>query len=107
MCLAQSQVMEVIGGRPVDGALGGKRASAKLVHKILAVDICREAKAVLRAEIVVYTSIIRVFRVSLGVRKGKAPNWIRQTVSPVICACTCSHGTSIGTWRTAANTTWT
>ncbi len=98
MGFVQRKIMEVIVSGPVDGALGVKRASAKLIHKQLAIDIYRETQPVLRTEIMVYAPVVSIFGVFLRIGEGKAPHRIRQTVSPVICACTCSHGSPIGSY---------
>ena len=99
MGLAQGKVMVVIVGGPIYGALRGQRAPAKLIHKILAKDICREAQPVFGAEIVVDATVISIFRVSLRIREGEAPHRIRYPVSPIVRAST-SNAEGVSTSRT-------
>src|SRR2546421_6368228 len=86
VCFREPKIVKMIRRRPIDRTDSGQGRATKLVHGCLSVDIRDEADPVLRTEIVVETSVIRVFSIAFWVHEGETTDRVWQAISPVACS---------------------
>ena len=75
----QSQIVEMIVGRPINWSCFRQAAAAILIHKRFPKDICCKAEPVFRGEIVIDATVIDVICVRLWVKERDASDLKART----------------------------